>query len=104
MGAAVTMTASKGASSGQPKCPSAWRTATSTYPSRSSRARALAARAPKISSVCTSPPTSARTAAWYPEPVPTSSTFIPGDSPSTSVMYATMYGWEMVCPCSMGRG
>src|ERR1051325_6008890 len=53
--------------------------------------------------VTTSPPSSASTAAWYPEPVPTSSTLCPGRTSSASQMRATMYGCEIVWPSPMGR-
>ena len=45
----------------------------------------------------------ASTAAWYPEPVPTSRTRSCPSSPSSAQIVATMYGWEIVCPCPIGR-
>src|SRR5436309_913248 len=53
--------------------------------------------------VTTSAPSSARTAAWYPEPVPTSSTRCPGRTAVASQIRATMYGCEIVWPWPMGR-
>ena len=57
-----------------------------------------------ISMVCTSTPIWASTAAWYPDPAPTSSTLSPGSTSSRSVISATVYGCEIVCPWPMGRG
>ena len=45
-----------------------------------------------------------RIAVWYPEPVPTSSTRSVGRGRIASLMNATMYGWEIVCPSPIGSG
>src|SRR5690606_18916761 len=99
--AAVTRMASNGPFSGQPRRPSSCLLRTSS-PSWRNRLRALRSRSPIRSTVCTSSPSAARIAAWYPDPVPTSSTF-PGPAASrTSVILATTHGWEMVWPWPIG--
>ena len=47
-------------------------------------------------------PNSARTAAWYPLPVPISSTRSPGCGSKSAVIVATVNGCEIVCPSPMG--
>src|SRR5437899_11160620 len=57
------------------------------------------------SSENTRAPSSASTAVWYPEPVPTSSTrSSPSASSNASLMRATMYGCEIVWRAPMGSG
>src|SRR5439155_10215076 len=57
------------------------------------------------SSENTRAPSSASTAVWYPEPVPTSSTrSSPSASSSASLMRATMYGCEIVWRAPIGSG
>ncbi|KPJ98202.1 MAG: hypothetical protein AMS20_16465 [Gemmatimonas sp. SG8_28] len=46
----------------------------------------------------------ARIAAWYPDPVPTSSTRARRVSRASWVIRATMYGCEMVWSYPIGRG
>jgi hypothetical protein len=44
------------------------------------------------------------TAAAYPEPAPTSNTRSPGFTAAASIMSATIYGCEIVCPSPIGSG
>ena len=98
------MMPSNGARSGQPSYPSPARTTTLPYPSESSSAAAEAASSGMISIVKTESTISASTAAWYPDPVPISSTRSPAPTLSREVINATMSGWEIVCSQSIGRG
>lgn len=58
--------------------------------------------------VTTSPNTAASTAAWYPQPVPTSSTRArrraegARQAATVSIIRATVLGLEIVCPCPIG--
>ena len=54
------------------------------------------------STVQTSSQSIERTAAWNPEPVPISSTFLGFFSMRSDVIWATVSGWEMVCPWPIG--
>ncbi len=73
-------------------------------PNAESTLAARAARVGSISMVHTSPAQRARTAAWYPHPVPTSSTRDLGLRRASSVINATMYGCEMVWPLPIDSG
>src|SRR5438105_5403662 len=64
--------------------------------------RACAASSGIRSSECTSWANSARTAAWYPEPVPTSRTRSCPRRCSSAQMRATMYGCEIVWSAPIG--
>jgi len=49
-------------------------------------------------------PSSASSAACQPDPVPTSSARSPGRTSTSSSMWATTSGWEMVWPPPIGSG
>src|SRR3954469_1313213 len=101
---AVTMIPSHGAPASSPVLPSARRTVTS--PARSSAASRSRAGSIKLdwrSSDVTCAPSQARIAAWYPDPVPISRIRSPGRTSRSSVIRATMNGWLMVWPASIGR-
>ena len=100
--AAETIIASYGAWAGHPSSGPETCTETLSMPRASSRSRADLASDGSLSTVTTSPAMRARTAAWYPLPVPISSTLSVALSPSASTMRATMYGWEMVWPSPIG--
>jgi len=85
--------------------PSPARTVTS-YPRRSRRSRASTASSGTYSALYTfpGPTSSARTAAWYPQPVPTSRTRSPRSTSRRSVITATMCGALIVWSCPIGSG
>ena len=95
--------ASKGARSGRPRLPSPTITSTFAAPWERRTSAAASASAGWRSIVITSEANSERTAAEYPEPVPTSSTRSPPPSASAWQIAATIQGCEIVWPSAIGR-
>lgn len=69
----------------------------------------IRSRATSTNSCCRSMPTTLAAtrlmrAAAYPDPAPTSNTLWLGAMPPAWIISATIYGWEVACPASIGSG
>ncbi len=74
------------------------------YPSLFSLSLAFSENSGILSTVYTASENSAKSAVWYPDPVPISSTLLSLPGSSSHVISITRLGCEIVCPWPMGSG